>query len=383
MSKTIIGVGMLRGEPGIRSFEVPMPEIKQPDDVLVRMKEVGLDGTDFNIVRHNLQDIAEGKNRIISGHEGIGVVETVGKKVKSLQPGDIVSVLVRRGCGECEPCLNNASDMCMTGRFIERGIHKLDGLLTQYIVDKEMYLVKVPPAVKKLAIFTEPLSIVEKGVEQIRIIQSRLPWYCPHDGHSLSDQEWGGCKVALVVGAGPLGLLAAALLRLSKAYTYVADIVAEDHPKVKFVNDMEAKYIDVRNKTPEQIVDFCCTPSGVLNIIFEASGAADTALELIPFMSRSSIYVMTGIPRDDIKIKIDAARLMRQIVRYNQVIVGSVNSNRNHFEMALGDLEKINKSFGGLLENMITRRVPLEDYKTAFTISDPNHIKTIVEIKPF
>jgi threonine dehydrogenase-like Zn-dependent dehydrogenase len=376
-------IGMLRGDPGIRFFEVAMPEIKQPDEVLVRMKEVGLDATDLNMVRFNLQDIAEGKNQMILGHEGIGVVEAVGKKVKSLQPGDIVCILVRRGCGECEPCLNNASDMCLTGRFTERGIHKLDGLLTQYIVDKEMYLVKVPPAVRKLAVFTEPLSIVEKGVEQIRIIQSRLSWYCPHGGHSLLDQDWGGCKVALVVGAGPLGLLAAALLRLSKASTYVADIVPEGHPKAKFVDDMGAKYIDVRNKTPEQIVEFCCTPSGILDIIFEASGAAATALDLIPFMSRSSIYVMTGIPREDIKIKIDAARLMRQIVRYNQVIVGSVNSNRNHFEMALADLEKINTSFGGLLDRMITRRVQLEDYKAAFTTNDTNHIKTVVEIEPW
>ena len=195
-----------------------------------------------------------------------------------------------------------------------------------------------------------------------------------------ADSEWSLTQPWILLG---LGLLAAALLRLSKAYTYVADIVPEGHPKFKFVNDMEAKYIDVHDKTPEQIVDFCCTPSGVLNIIFEASGAAATALELIPFMSRSSIYVMTGIPRDDIKIKIDAARLMRQIVRYNQVIVGSVNSNRSHFEMALADLEKINSSFGGMLDKMITRRVPLEDYQTAFNVSDPNQIKTIVEIEPW
>ncbi len=379
----MLAVGMLRGKPGIHSFEIPVPEIEKPDEVLVRMKEVGLDGTDFNIVRYNLQDIAEGRNNIILGHEGVGIVEAVGSEVKSLVPGDIVSVIVRRGCGECEPCLNDASDMCMTGHFTERGIHKLDGLLTRFIVDREQYLVKVPPAIKDLAVFTEPLSIAEKGVEQIRVIQSRLPWYCPHDEHSLNDPEWGGCKVALVVGAGPLGLLAAALIRLSQAYTYVADIVSEDHPKAQFVSNMGAKYIDVRGKTPEHIVDFCCTPSGILNIIFEASGAADTALELIPFMSRSSIYVMTGIPRNDINIKLNAAQLMRQIVRYNQVIVGSVNSNRHHFEMALNDIGKINGSFNGMLTKMITRRVRLEDYEEAFTIDNPNHMKTVVEIEPF
>lgn len=378
----MLAVGMLRGKPGVHSFDIPVPEIRKPDEVLIRMKEVGLDGTDFNIVRYNLQDITEERNQIVLGHEGVGVVEGVGSEVKSLVPGDIVCVTVRRGCGECEPCLHDKSDMCMTGRFTERGIHKLDGLLTTFVVDKERYLVKVPPGIKRLAVMTEPLSIVEKGVEQIRIIQSRLPWYCPHTGHSLDVPEWGGCKVAMVVGAGPLGLLATALIRLAKAYTYVVDIVPENHPKAQLVSDMGAKYIDARDNTTEQIVDLC-TPSGALNMIFEASGAADTALELIPCMSRSSIYVMTGIPRGDIKIKLDAAQLMRQIVRYNQVIVGSVNSNRHHFEMALNSISKINSYFRGMLDEMITRRVRLEDYKKAFTIDDPNHIKTVVEIEPF
>ncbi|MBI2852883.1 MAG: alcohol dehydrogenase catalytic domain-containing protein [Chloroflexi bacterium] len=379
----MFAVGMLRGKPGVHSLEVPAPEINEPDEVLVRMKEVGLDGTDFNIVRYNLQDIAEGRNEIVLGHEGIGVVEAVGSAVKTLAPGDLVSITVRRGCGHCEPCLHNQSDMCMTGLFTERGIHKMDGLLTQYVVDKEQYMVKVPPQIRKLAVFTEPLSIVEKGVEQIRVIQSRLPWYCPHVEHGLDSPEWGGCKVALVVGAGPLGLLATALIRLARTITYTTDIVPEDHPKVHLLGDMGATYVDARAKTPEQIVDFCCTPIGELNMIFEASGAADTALKLIPFMSRSSIYVMTGIPRGDLKIELDAAQLVRQVVRYNQVVVGSVNSNRRHFEMALGDIARINESFSGMLDEMVSRRLPLEDYAKAFTIDDPRHIKTVMEIEPW
>ncbi len=378
----MFAVGMLRGKPGVHRLEIPKPEINKEDEVLIRMKEVGLDGTDFNLVRYNLQDIAEGGNQIILGHEGVGVVEAVGSQVKSLVPGDVVCVTVRRGCGECEPCLHDESDMCMTGRYTERGLHKLDGLLTSFVVDRERYLVKVPSEIKGLAVFTEPLSIVEKGIEQIRIIQSRLPWYCPHTGHSLNVPEWGGCKVALVVGAGPLGLLATALIRLAKAYTYVVDIVPDDHPKAQLASDMGAKYVDGRNRAPEEIVDICA-PHGGLNMIVEASGAADTALELIPCMSRSSIYVMTGIPRGDMKIRVDAAQLVRQIVRFNQVIVGSVNSNRHHFEMALNSIVKINDYFRGMLNEMITRRVRLEKYDQAFTVDDPNHIKTVVEIEPF
>lgn len=379
----MLAVGMYRGKPGVHDFQVRMPEVKNDDDVLVRMKEVGLDGTDFNLVRYNLQDIARGRQKIVLGHEGVGVVAEVGKGVKTLVPGDTVAITVRRGCGQCEPCLHNQSDMCLTGHFKERGIHKLDGLLTGYIVDSEQYLVKVPPEVKKLAVLAEPLSIVEKGVEELRIIQSRIPWFCSHPDHGWLSPDWGGCKVALVVGAGPLGLLATALIRLGKAYTYVADIVPEDHIKARLVRDMGAQYIDARTKKPEEIVHFCCTPTGVLNIIFEASGAAETALRLIPFMSRSSIYTMTGIPRGDVKIELDAALLVRQIVRFNQAVVGSVNSNRRHFEMAVKNIGTVNKKLGRVVEKMITRRIPLEDYECAFAATGEQTIKTVMVVEPW
>jgi threonine dehydrogenase-like Zn-dependent dehydrogenase len=317
------------------------------------------------------------------GHEGVGVVEALGEEVRSVAPGDIVVITVRRGCGQCQPCFHDQSDMCLTGLFTERGIHKLDGLLTQFVIEKARYIVKVPPEVRNIAVFTEPLSIVEKGVEQIRLIQSRLPWYCPHAEHGYFPPDWVGCKVALVIGAGPLGLLVTALMRLAKAHTYVADIVPEDHPKVHLVKDMGAEYIDARTKTPDQIVDFCCTVKGDLDIIFDASGAADLALELIPFMSRSSIYVMAGIPRGDLRIELDAAQLVRQVVRNNQVIVGSVNSNRRHFEMALEHIGKVNSRFHGMLNEMISRRFRLEDYEKAFAPDNSKNIKTVIEVEPF
>ncbi len=378
----MLAVGMVQGKSGVHTFELPMPEIQQPDEVLVRVKEVGLDGTDFNMVRYGLQDIAEGRNEIAMGHEVVGVVEAVGSKVKSLAPGDPVTMTVRRGCGLCEPCRHNQSDMCMTGLYTERGIHKRDGFLTQFAVDQEQYIVKVPPELAKLAVFTEPLSIAEKGIEQIRVIQSRLPWTCSHPEHTFLAADWGRCKTALVVGAGPLGLLATALLRLSEIGTYVADIVPEDSPKVHLARQTGAIYIDARTKTPKEMVELCCT-TGNLDIIFEAAGAAATAVELIPHMSRSSIYVMTGIPRGDLVIQVDAAQLVRQIVRYNQVVVGSVNSNRSHFEMALKDMRKIDSRFNGMLGKMITHRFRLEDYQQAFALSDPKHIKTVIEVEPW
>jgi threonine dehydrogenase-like Zn-dependent dehydrogenase len=376
----MLAVGIVKGKDGVHSFDLPEPEIKQPDEVLVRIKRVGLDGTDFNIVRYNVHDVAEGRDTMAMGHEMVGVVEAVGSEVKSLAPGDPVTMTVRRGCGLCHPCLHNQSDMCATGLYTERGIHKLDGYLTQFVVDQEQYIVKVPPELTELAVFTEPISIAEKGIEQIRIIQSRLPWTCPHPDHTFASENWGVCLVALVVGAGPLGLLATALLRLREVNTYVDDILPEDSVKAHLVKHMGATYIDARNKTPKELVELC-TLGGNLNIVFEASGVADTALELINYLSRSSIYVMTGIPREGSLMQVDAAQIVRQMVRNNQVVVGSVNSNRSHFEMALGDIGEINSRFNGMLTEMITHRYRLEDFQQAFTTQDPKHIKTVIEVE--
>ncbi len=378
----MLAVGMGRGKPGVHAFELPMPEVKQPDEVLVRVKEVGLDGTDFNMLRFGLQDIAEGRDWIALGHEMVGVVEAVGDAVESLAPGDPVTMTVRRGCGQCSPCLHNQSDMCMTGLYQERGIHKLEGFLTRYTVEQEQYILKVPPHLVKLAVFAEPLSIAEKGIEQIRIIQSRLPWTCPHPGHTFLSKDWGGCKVALVLGTGPLGLLATGLLRLAGVQTFAADIVPGDSPKAHLAEHMGASYIDSSGKTPKEIVALC-SPDGRLDIVFEASGASATAVELINYMTRSSIFVMTGIPRGDMVTQVDTAELVRQVVRYNQVVVGSVNSNRSHFEMALKDMEEVENRFDGMLTEMITHRFPLEDYEAAFALSDPKHIKTVIEVEPW
>jgi len=92
---------------------------------------------------------------------------------------------------------------------------------------------------------------------------------------------------------------------------------------------------------------------------------------------------MTGIPREETMIQLDAAQLIRRIVRNNQVIVSSINSNRSHFEKALDDMSDLNLRFNRMLEKMLTHRFKLEDCRKAFALSDPNHIKTVIEIEPW
>ena len=87
----MLAVGMERGKTGVHMFKLPMPEIKQPDEVLVQVKEVGSDGTDFGMVRYEQQDRTEDRNEMAMGHE------VVGSKVKSLAISDPVTITVPRG----------------------------------------------------------------------------------------------------------------------------------------------------------------------------------------------------------------------------------------------------------------------------------------------
>lgn len=372
----MFAVGLKNNVKGIQSFHIPKPAINEPTEVLVKIRQVGIDGTDFNMVKHDSKDIAENKNEIVLGHELLGIVEQTGNKAKGVKKGDFVTMTVRRGCNICPPCLHGQSDMCMTGLFTERGIHKIDGFLTECVVDDEKYILKLPRGLEKYGIFVEPLSIAEKGIEQIRLIQSRMPWACKHPNHSFDRNNWGDCKTAFVIGAGPLGILATCLLRLADVNTYVLERKEEEHIKIKTIKRLGAKYIDIRKVS---IPDAFKT-AGNVNIIFEASGASEFAINMIPYMSRSSIYVMTGIPKGELHATFDAHAILRQIVRYNQVIVGTVNSNKRHFEMAIKDIQKINKKFGNILDSVVTHSFKLDQYQEYFNLQDKNQLKIAVDV---
>lgn len=376
----MIGIGMIRGKSNVTELNLPKPRLQESDEVLIKVKEVGLDGTDYSILTKGQPDIAPGRDSIVLGHEMTGFVEEIGPAVTSVKPGDLVTVTVRRGCGICHPCLENQSDMCMTGLYTERGIHKLDGFLTEFVVDKEQYVVKVPAECTDMAVLSEPLSIVEKGIQQIRLIQSRMPWNCVHPEHSLTSPMWGGCKIVMVIGAGPLGLMAAALMRLAGATVIVTDIVAEDHPKAKLAAYLEAQYINIKGQNAGQIMNSEVIGGERLDVIFEASGASTNALEMVNYMSRSSIYIMTGIPQQEQMVCVDAAAILRQMVRFNQVIVGSVNSNRRHFESVMQIVPEIKTRFPELHSRILTDRYPISEYQTAFTKKSPGGIKTVIEV---
>ncbi len=376
----MFAVGLDKNKEGVFNFDIPKPEISQEDEVLIKIIKTGIDGTDYNLLKHHLVDSPENEEFLVLGHESYGVVEEVGSKVKKFKVGDLVVPTVRRGCGICISCKNKHSDYCYTGLYKEHGIHKLHGFLTSYTKAKEQYLVSLPKNLVESAVWTEPLSVVEKAFEVMRVVQSRLPYGCEHIEHDWNTKEWGKCKKAIVIGAGPLGFLAVAYLRLSGVETYVVEIVGENNIKIKLAKEMGAKYIDGKAFSPEQVLESV----GQADIVFEASGASGLALKYIPHLSRNAVYLMTGIPRKDPnEVSIDANALMRNLVRQNQVIVGSVNSNAKHFSQALITMAEVNNKFDGILKRALTHTFALKDYEKGFFLEDPDRVKISFKINEF
>ena len=134
-------------QPSLR----PEPAITAQDEVKVKVIRVGICGTDRTEVSGGRADAPDGQKELVIGHEMFGQVVGLGSSVTRVKVGDFAVFTVRRGCGQCPPCQMGRADMCQTGKYQERGIHGMDGYQTQFVVDKEQYIVSVPAELEPVA----------------------------------------------------------------------------------------------------------------------------------------------------------------------------------------------------------------------------------------
>ena len=343
-----------------RLAEVPDPET-QDGEVLVRVHEVGLDATDAEILQGRYGEAPPGDAHLIIGHESLGEVAEVTSGVEGLSPGDLVVPIVRRP--DPVPCPNCAAgewDMCLNGLYTERGIKGLHGFLAEFYAETPGFLVRVPAGVADVAVLLEPLSIVEKVVEQIYKIQERLVWQPER---------------AVVLGAGPIGLLTGMLLRLRgiEVHFYAT---TKGGIKSDLAESMGASFIWAReHKLDHALAD----EIGTVDIIVEATGFSPLAFDAMDMVGPNGIVCLTGVSGGSRKLEVPTDHLNLEMVLSNKVVFGSVNANRRHFQSGVRHLQEIEMRWPGLLSRMITRRLPLTDFARAFEPS-PGHAKSVVEI---
>jgi len=340
-----------------------------PDDVKVRVLRVGICGTDREQVAGGRARAPDTEKDLVIGHEMLGRVVEVGESVTRVQPGDYGVFTVRRGCGKCLSCDMNRPDMCRSGDYRERGIWGLDGYQAEFVVDREQYVVRVPPELKAVGVLSEPLSVAEKAIDEaVRMQSARLP-------DALSTPDWLHGRRCLVAGVGPIGLLAALALRLRGAEVYGLDIVNADSPRAKWLTGIGGHYVDGR-ELPMDRLDKVLEP---MEVIVEAAGVPALAFNLLDVLAPNGICALTGIPGGNRPLEVPGAELIRRLVLGNHVMVGSVNAARDHFQMAVDDLAHAHLLWGDRLAQLITHRHPCADFGVALGPHPPEDIKSVIE----
>jgi alcohol dehydrogenase len=172
--------------PGLKSLEDrPKPEIQTPGDAIVRILKTTICGTDLHILKGDVASCAPGR---ILGHEGVGVVETVGAGVTAFLPGDHVLISCISSCGKCENCRRGMYSHCATGGWILG--NTIDGTQAEYVriphADTSLY--PVPPGADE---------------EALVMLSDILP--TGFECGVLNGKVSPGSTVA-IVGAGPIGL---------------------------------------------------------------------------------------------------------------------------------------------------------------------------------
>jgi glucose 1-dehydrogenase len=338
--------------------DVPEPEPRD-DEVLVRVVEAGVCGTDMEIHEGHYGEAPPGSPFLILGHENLGIVES-SPPGAAVAAGDLVVATVRRPCPEaCRPCANGRNDMCLTGHYTERGIRGLHGFMSERYAESPRYLVPLPAGLRPFAVLMEPMSVVQKGIEQAYRVQERLDWEP---------------RQAVVLGAGPVGILAAATLRLRGLEVTVTAQGPEDSPKALLLRDAGIRYVSSRT-TP--IPDL---PSklGRIDLVFEATGAVPVVFPALRILGQNGVCVLSSVTQADKKAEVDVGGWNRDVVLGNQIVVGTVNAARRHFEAGARDLQTAEERLPGWLGRIITRRLPFTEASRAVE-RPPDDIKTILE----
>jgi glucose 1-dehydrogenase len=340
-------------EPG-RSGSIELAEIDEPSAapgmLLVQCRAVGICGTDREIIAGAYGWAPPGGTRLVLGHESLGRVLEAPPGAPFAK-GDLVVGIVRRPDPvPCSACAAGQWDMCRNGRYVERGIKERDGYMAERFTLEPAFAIGIDSRLGERGVLLEPTSIVAKAWAHIEAIGHRAVW-TP--------------RIALVTGAGPIGLLAA-LLGVQRGFeVHVMDRAAKG-AKPSLVAALGATYhVAALDSVPPP------------DVVLECTGAASVILDCVQRLAPDGIVCLAGVPSGVHKIDIDVSTGGRAMVLGNEVLFGAVNANRAHYEEAATALLQADPAW---LDRLITRRVPLARWREAFERHDGD-IKVVLDFE--
>jgi len=355
-------VAVFPTEKAIRLVDHPTPRIQRHGEVMLQVLDVGICGTDREIARFDYGRPPAGSPYLVIGHESLSRVVEVGAGVTRVSPGDLVVATVRRPCPHphCRACARGRQDFCFTGDFTERGIAGRHGFMTERVVEEERYLHVVPAHLRPVGVLVEPLTIAEKALLQVSNVQDRLPWM---DAGVRTRAQEGRDRCAVVLGAGPVGLLGCLTLLIRGFDTCVYSREAADSTKARWVESVGARYLSADDVAIGDLTE----QVGRIDLAYEATGAASVSFAALQELGTNGVFVFTGVPGRKGPIEIDAELIMRRLVLDNQLVFGTVNAGPDAFDAAIADLARFRARWPDALASLITERHPPEAYVEVLT----------------
>ena len=333
--------------PG-RAETTEVVEVADPSpragELLLRTLEVGVCGTDREISEGTFGVAPAGSERLLLGHEFLGVVEEGGH---GFERGDIVAATVRRSCGHCEACGEGSPDACYSGDYSERGITRLDGFASDLATEAAEHLVPVPRSLGRLGVLAEPSSICARAIRHARAAAERQPWRTER---------------ALVIGAGAIGMLSTYFLRLDGFEVWVAGRSPGPTPKTELAEACGARYVSTAE------ISLAGARRGDRGLRPRDRGgrgrAGDAGHPGSPAPERGCVPPRRGRAQPDVQL--DGQVLGVDTILQNRALLGSVNAHARDWDGAVERLDSVRERWPDALERFVGLRVPVDRFAEAF-----------------
>lgn len=359
-------------KPGIKDsihlVEMDEPKIADVPNgrgVKVRVLRVGGCGTDREINNAEYGTAPENFDFLVLGHENLGQVVETGENVTEFAASDFVVASVRRP-GHSIYDLIGEQDMTTDAEYFERGISRLHGYFAEFYVESADFLVKLPATLRDVGVLLEPLSIVEKGLQQAFEIQERAKIWRP--------------KRAAVIGTGSVGLLSVMAMRMRNLEVYgFGKDRRENYLNADLCEEIGAKY----RSTTETTVSEVGKNLGGFDIILECTGFSPIVWDAAQALAKNGVLILTSVTGGERKAEIPSDKINQEFVLGNKLMFGTVNAGREHFAAGVKDLALCEAMFPDWLDKMLTHPVSgIENFRQMFDNLNgaPKMIKTFCQI---
>jgi threonine dehydrogenase-like Zn-dependent dehydrogenase len=246
--------------------------------------------------------------------------------------------------------------MTTDNEYFERGINLRHGYLTEYYVEDETFVVKIPKRLKDVGVLLEPMTVAQKGITQAYEIQRRM-------------RVWRPTRAA-VMGAGTLGLLASLVLRLKGLEVTTFGRTSRPYLNADLLDEIGVRYVN----TTERTIADATREFGPFDLIFEGTGSSAVVFDSMLSVAKNGVLVLSSITGGSRTLEVPADRINLEFVLGNKVMVGTVNASRENFETGVADMAQAEAEYPGWLARLLTHPVRgLENYEQLFAhLANPN-----------